>query len=181
MIERGPFVLYFIILFVFLWLPCFIPSFTQGGLRRARFQNPARGFRPKILDRIDPSSNPSRTKKKKKRRRDFYLGGRHHGARGAEGHSQRHWLSKRFRTRWRLPWRPHREREACSSIGRGATGPPSAGPMLPARLRRRRPRGSARGEPTRSPSPQARGLMGPQPQDQTSRWRPPAGAEPPPW
>ena len=124
-----------------------------------------------------PSSNPKPNQKK--RTRDFYLGGRHHGARGAEGHSQRHWLSKRFR--WRLPWRPHREREACSSIGRGATGPPSAGPMLPARLRRRRPRGSARGEPTRSPSPQARGLMGPQPQDQTSRWRPPAGAEPPPW
>ena len=178
MIERGPSVLYFIILFVFLWLPCFIPSFTQGGLPRARFQNPARGFRPKILDKR--ASNPKPNQKKKKKT-GFLLGWKASRGTGCGRHSQRHWLSKRFRTRWRLPWRPHREREACSSIGRGATGPPSAGPMLPARLRRRRPRGSARGEPTRSPSPQARGLMGPQPQDQTSRWRPPAGAEPPPW
>ena len=178
MIERGPFVLYFIILFVFLWLPCFIPSFTQGGLPRARFQNPARGFRPKILDKKTLFESQAEPKKKKT---GFLLGWKASRGTGCGRHSQRHWLSKRFRTRWRLPWRPHREREACSSIGRGATGPPSAGPMLPARLRRRRPRGSARGEPTRSPSPQARGLMGPQPQDQTSRWRPPAGAEPPPW
>ena len=178
MIERGPFVLYFTILFVFLWLPCSSPSFTQGGLRRARFQNPARGFRPKILDRVDPSSNPSRTKKKQKNK-GFLLGWKASRGTGC-GRALAATLVIHFE-RWRLPWRPHREREACSSIGRGATGPPSAGPMLPARLRRRRPRGSARGEPTRSPSPQARGLMGPQPQDQTSRWRPPAGAEPPPW
>lgn len=66
MIERGPFVLYFIILFVFLWLPCFIPSFTQGGLPRARFQNPARGFRPKILDKKTLFESQAEPKKKKK-------------------------------------------------------------------------------------------------------------------
>ena len=178
MIERGPFVLYFIILFVFLWLPCFIPSFTQGGLPRARFQNPARGFRPKILDKKTLFESQAEPKKKKKE------DGISTWVEGITGHGVRKALAATLVIhfeRWRLPWRPHREREACSSIGRGATGPPSAGPMLPARLRRRRPRGSARGEPTRSPSPQARGLMGPQPQDQTSRWRPPAGAEPPPW
>ena len=173
MIERGSFVLYFIILIVFLWLPCFIPSFTT---RRTRIVLVFKTRREVFVQRslLDNPLSQSRKKEEEDGISTWVEGITGHGR-----HSQRHWLG--FRTRWRLPWRPHREREACSSIGRGATGPPSAGPMLPARLRRRRPRGSARGEPTRSPSPHARGLMGPQPQDQTSRWRPPAGAEPPPW